>query len=66
MLEEHGFNSVDVGVKEFANQQKGGANDSDLDEADIEFLSRRDNELDDEISPIATYQDSIGLIDIFA
>ena len=66
MLEEHGFNSVDVGVKEFANQQKGDANDSDLDEADIEFLSRRDTELDEEISPIATYQDSIGLIDIFA
>ncbi len=66
MLEQHGFESVDVGVNEFKNQHQGEANNDDLDAEDIEFLARREGELDTELSPIESYQDSIGLIDIFA
>lgn len=65
MLEEHGFDSVDVGVNQFARGREH-QEDNELDQSDIDFLSKSEIDSDPESNPISTYHDSIGIIDIFA
>ena len=67
MLEEHGFSSVNVDVNEYRRDQAHEQQEhDDLDDFDIEHLSQGSTDTIDSSKPIESYQDSIGIIDIFA
>ena len=67
LLEQQGFDQVDVDVREFKQEShaEGRAAD-DFDETEIAHLSGQTNNLAPDAKPIETYRESIGIIDIFA
>ncbi|MBT8449442.1 MAG: flagellar hook-length control protein FliK, partial [Gammaproteobacteria bacterium] len=67
LLEQQGFDQVDVDVREFKHEShaEGRAAD-DFDETEIAHLSGQANDLPSDAKPIESYRESIGIIDIFA
>lgn len=67
LLEQQGFDQVNVDVREFKQESHADNPDShDLDDIEIAHLTGESPELSAQAKPIETYRESIGIIDIFA